>query len=278
MAVVNSTRRIQFARLIRELSDPSVETIGQAAYYRTLFRLQCELVKLQDWVHAKKLKLVVLFEGRDAAGKGGMIKRITKRLNPRLYRVVALPAPSECERTQWYFQRYVAHLPSGGEIVFFDRSWYNRAGVERVMGFCSDEEYREFLDSVPYFERMITRSGTILIKYWISISYDEQLRGLMDRVHHPLKQWKLSRMDIESLHRWDDYTEAKEVMLQRTHIPEAAWWVVDAVDKRRARLNLIHHVLNQVPYQELPQRTTSLSNSHPIRNLRLELPPQATST
>ncbi len=240
---------------MRELSGPSArEAAEEAAYNRALFRLQCELVKLQDWVHTQKLKLVIIFEGRDAAGKGGMIKRITQRLNPRLYNIVSLSAPSDRERTQWYFQRYIAHLPSGGEIVFFDRSWYNRAGVERVMGFCSDQEYRDFLDSVPYFERMITKSGIILIKYWFSISYEEQVQRLRDRVHHPLKQWKLSRMDIESLYRWDDYTAAKEIMLQRTHIPEAPWWVVDAVDKRKARLNCIHHLLDQISYRELPQR------------------------
>ncbi len=244
----------QLAKLMWEMSDPSAqEALRQAIYNRTLFRLQCELVKLQDWVHAKNLKIVAIFEGRDAAGKGGVIKRITQRLNPRLYRVVALPAPSERERTQWYFQRYVAHLPTGGEIVFFDRSWYTRAGVERVMGFCSDQEYEDFLDSVPYFEQMIVRSGIILIKYWFSMSYEEQLRRVMERVHHPLKQWKLSSMDIESLHRWEEYTEAKEVMLERSHIPEAPWWIVDAVDKRKARLNCIHHLLNQVPYQEIPR-------------------------
>jgi polyphosphate kinase 2 len=250
---------VRFKRLIEELAhSPARETTAEAAYHRTLFHLQCELVKLQEWVHDQKLKVVVLFEGRDAAGKGGTIKRITQRLNPRLYKVVALPAPSERERSQWYFQRYVAHLPSGGEIVFFDRSWYNRAGVERVMGFCSDEEYRDFLHSVPHFERMIVRSGTTLIKYWFSISYDEQLRRLMDRAHNPLKQWKLSPMDIESLNRWEDYTKAKEIMFQYTHSPEAPWWIVDAVDKHKARLNCIHHLLTQVPYRELPQRAVAL--------------------
>jgi polyphosphate kinase 2 len=259
LEAAGAIERSRFAKLIRELSLPvREEMLGQAFYDRTLFRLQCELVKLQDWVLNQKLKVVVLFEGRDAAGKGGMIKRITQRLNPRWYRVVALAAPGDRERTQWYFQRYVAHLPSGGEIVFFDRSWYNRAGVERVMGFCSEEEYREFLDSVPHFERMITRSGIVLIKYWFSISYEEQLRRLMDRAQHPLKQWKLSPIDVESLHRWDDYTKAKEIMLEKTHSPEAPWWIVDAVDKRRARLNCMHHLLMQVPYQELPQRSLVL--------------------
>lgn len=220
-------------------------------YFSELFRLQRELVKLQDWVQAHKLKVVVLFEGRDAAGKGGAIKRITQRLNPRVCRVAALPAPSERERTQWYFQRYVSHLPAGGEIVLFDRSWYNRAGVERVMGFCTDDEYEEFFRTVPEFEKMLVRSGIILIKYWFSITDDEQHMRFMMRIHDPLKQWKLSPMDLESRRRWENYTRAKEIMLARTHIPEAPWWIIDAVDKKRARLNCIHHLLSQVPYAEL---------------------------
>jgi polyphosphate kinase len=195
--------------------------------------------------------LVVLFEGRDAAGKGGVIKRITQRLNPRVCRVAALPAPSNRERTQWYFQRYVAHLPAAGEIVLFDRSWYNRAGVERVMGFCNDEQYEEFFRSVPEFERMLIRSGIQLIKYWFSITDDEQEFRFTCRVHDPLKQWKLSPMDLESRRRWEDYTEAKEIMFERTHTPEAPWRVVHAVDKKKARLNCIHHLLGQVPYQEV---------------------------
>ena len=215
-------------------------------------------MKLQKWVHAKKLKIVVIFEGRDAAGKGGMIKRITHRLDPRLCRVVALGTPTERERAQWYFQRYVTHLPAGGEIVFFDRSWYNRAGVERVMGFCSDEEYEEFFETVPHFENMITRSGIVLIKYWLSISLAEQRRRLAARLNSPFKEWKLSPMDIESLRRWDTYTKAKETMFQRTHRPGSPWWIVDAEDKRRARLNCIHHLLSQVPYRDLPTRTLAL--------------------
>jgi polyphosphate kinase len=191
--------------------------------------LQGELVKLQDWVVDQKLKVVVIFEGRDAAGKGGVIKRITQRLNPRVCRVAALPAPSERERTRWYFQRYVAHLPAGGEIVLFDRSWYNRAGVERVMGFCSDEECGEFLRTVPEFEQMLVRSGIKLIKYWFSITDDEQHLRFMMRIHDPLKQWKLSPMDLESRSQWEAYTMAKEVMLQSTHIPDAPWFVVEAV-------------------------------------------------
>jgi polyphosphate kinase 2 len=220
-------------------------------YFRELFRLQAELVKLQDWVVATGHKVVILFEGRDAAGKGGVIKRIVQRLNPRVCRVAALPAPNDRERTQWYFQRYVSHLPAAGEIVLFDRSWYNRAGVERVMGFCSDDQYEEFFQTVPEFERMLVRSGIQLIKYWFSISDEEQNARFLSRLHDPLKQWKLSPMDLESRRRWEEYTKAKEVMLERTHIPEAPWWVVQAVDKKKARLNCIHHLLGQMPYVEV---------------------------
>ncbi len=230
-------------------------------YFKELFRLQGELVKLQDWVVQQGLKVVVLFEGRDAAGKGGAIKRITQRLNPRVCRVAALTAPSQRERTQWYFQRYVSHLPGAGEMVLFDRSWYNRAGVERVMGFCSDDEYEEFLRTVPEFERMLQRSGIILIKYWFSITDEEQYARFTMRIKDPLKQWKLSPMDLESRRRWEDYTKAKEIMLERTHTPESPWWIVAANDKKRARLNCISHLLAQIPYQEvdlpeiqLPQR------------------------
>lgn len=220
-------------------------------YFRELFRLQGELVKLQDWVVKTGQKVVVLFEGRDAAGKGGTIKRITQRLNPRVCRVAALPAPNAREQTQWYFQRYVAHLPGAGEIVLFDRSWYNRAGVERVMGFCSDEQYEEFFRSVPEFEKMLLRSGIKLIKYWFSISDEEQQIRFLGRIHDPLKQWKLSPMDMESRRRWEEYTKAKEVMFERTHIPESPWWVVQADDKKKARLNCIHHLLSQFDYHEV---------------------------
>jgi len=220
-------------------------------YFKNLLRLQGELVKLQDWVVANKHRVVILFEGRDAAGKGGVIKRITQRLNPRICRVAALPAPNDRERTQWYFQRYVAHLPAAGEIVLFDRSWYNRAGVERVMGFCSDEEYEEFFRSVPEFEKMLSRSGIQLVKYWFSITDDEQHARFLGRIHDPLKQWKLSPMDLESRKRWEAYTHAKEAMIERTHIPEAPWWVVQAVDKKKARLNCIDHLLSLVPYSEI---------------------------
>ena len=226
-------------------------SINRQFYFRELFRLQKELIKLQDWVVHQKLKVVVLFEGRDSAGKGGAIKRITQRLNPRVCRVVALSAPSEREKTQWYFQHYIAHLPAAGEIVLFDRSWYNRAGVEKVMGFCTDKEYREFLETVPEFEKMIIGSGIILIKYWFSISDEEQYNRFTQRIHDPLKQWKLSPMDLESRRRWEDYTKAKEAMLEATHRPEAPWWVVAANDKKRARLNCIHHLLSQIPHQEI---------------------------
>ena len=238
--------------------EPADGSLDRRVYFKELFRLQGELVKLQDWVVAHNLKVIVLFEGRDAAGKGGAIKRITQRLNPRVCRVAALPAPSERERSQWYFQRYVPHLPAGGEIVLFARSWYNRAGVEKVMGFCSADEYEEFFRTVPEFEKMLVRSGIILIKYWFSITDDEQHLRFTMRIRDPLKQWKLSPMDLESRRRWEAYTNAKEVMLERTHIPEAPWWIVDGVDKKRARLNCIHHLLAQVPYQEVEHELVSL--------------------
>jgi len=244
------------------LPDGGASDAGERDYRRTyfqqLFRLQGELVKLQDWVSATKQKVVILFEGRDAAGKGGAIKRITQKLNPRVCRVVALPAPNDRERTQWYFQRYVTHLPAAGEIVLFDRSWYNRAGVEHVMGFCTDEEFDEFYRSVPEFERMLVRSGIHLLKYWFSITDEEQYLRFLGRIHDPLKQWKLSPMDLESRRRWEDYTKAKEIMLERSHIPEARWWVVQAVDKKRARLNCIDHLLKQFPYAETPRQSVIL--------------------
>ena len=236
----------------------SDDGMDRRVYFRELFRLQGELVKLQDWVAHHKKKIVVVFEGRDSAGKGGVIKRITQRLNPRICRVAALPAPSERERSQWYFQRYAAHLPSGGEIVLFDRSWYNRAGVERVMGFCNEADVSEFFRSVPEFERMLVRSGIMLFKYWFSITDDEQQFRFMMRIHDPLKQWKLSPMDVESRARWEQYTKAKEEMLEKTHIPEAPWWIVDAVDKKRARLNCISHLLSQIPHDEVARPTVVL--------------------
>jgi polyphosphate kinase 2 len=236
----------------------SESSVPRNVYFKELFRLQGELVKLQDWVVANKVKVAVLFEGRDSAGKGGAIKRITQRLNPRVCKVVALPAPNEREKTQWYFQRYISQLPAGGEIVLFDRSWYNRAGVERVMGFCTDHEYEEFLRTVPDLERMMISSGIILIKYWFSISDEEQYNRFMMRIHDPLKQWKLSPMDLEARRLWEAYTKAKETMLERTHIPEAPWWVVAANDKKKARLNCINHLLSQIPYQEIDHPIISL--------------------
>lgn len=243
-------------RTIAELTGEEVrqhtpqEKEDRRQYFRELFRLQGELVKLQDWVKNTGHKVVILFEGRDAAGKGGVIKRITQRLNPRVCRVAALSAPNDRERTQWYFQRYVSYLPAAGEIVLFDRSWYNRAGVERVMGFCTDEQYEEFFRTVPEFEKMLVSSGIQLIKYWFSISDEEQHSRFLGRIHDPLKQWKLSPMDLESRSRWEDYTKAKEIMLERTHILQAPWWVVQADDKKKARLNCIHHLLGQMPYGE----------------------------
>ncbi len=234
------------------------QTPERARYFHELFRLQGELVKLQDFIVHEKLKLVVIFEGRDAAGKGSVIKRITQRLNPRVCRVAALPAPNERERTQWYFQRYVAHLPAGGEIVLFDRSWYNRSGIERVMGFCSEEECEEFFRTVPAFERMLVGAGIVLVKYWFSITDDEQHARFTMRIRDPLKQWKLSPMDLESRRRWEQYTKAKEAMLERTHLPEAPWWVVEADDKKRARLNCIHHLLSQIPYREIEHPVVTL--------------------
>ncbi|MBS0267785.1 MAG: polyphosphate kinase 2 [Proteobacteria bacterium] len=245
------------ARLARLLDghdrDGEAGLLDRQVYFKELFRLQRELIKLQDWVVNTKTKVVVIFEGRDAAGKGGVIKRITQRLNPRVVRVVALPAPSERERSQWYFQRYVPHLPAAGEVVLFDRSWYNRAGVERVMGFCTEPDLEEFFRTVPEFEKMLVRSGITLIKYWFSISDDEQHLRFQMRIHDPIKQWKLSPMDLESRRRWEDYTKAKEAMLEHTHIPEARWWVVHADDKKRARLNCIQHLLSQIPYQDVPR-------------------------
>jgi polyphosphate kinase len=227
-------------------------------YFKELFRLQGELVKMHDWIVETGHRIVIVFEGRDAAGKGGAIKRITQRLNPRVARVAALPAPSSREKTQWYFQRYIAHLPAAGEMVLFDRSWYNRAGVERVMGFCTDAEYEEFFRSVPEFEKMLVRSGIQVIKYWFSIPDEEQEFRFRCRINDPLKQWKLSPMDLESRKRWELYTKAKEVMFDRTHIPEAPWWVVQGADKKKGRLNCIHHLLSQIKYTEVQHEPIKL--------------------
>jgi polyphosphate kinase 2 len=225
--------------------------IPKKVYEEELDRLHVELVKLQEWIKARKLKVVVIFEGRDAAGKGGTIKRITETLNPRVCRVVALATPTEREKTQWYFQRYVPHLPAGGEMVLFDRSWYNRAGVERVMGFCTEEEYREFLRSCPEFERMLVRSGIIVIKYWFSVSDEEQERRFQARIDNRTKRWKLSPMDLQSRSRWVEYSKAKDDMFASTDIKQAPWYVVNSDDKRRARLNCISHLLSLIPYQDL---------------------------
>jgi len=236
---------------ILEPKFKDTKKIDKNLYEEELKKLHHELVKLQRWIKFEKLKVVVIFEGRDAAGKGGVIKRITECLNPRVCRVVALATPTEREKTQWYFQRYTAHLPATGEMVLFDRSWYNRAGVERVMGFCTDEEYFEFLRSAPEYERMLVRSGIILIKYWFSVSDEEQERRFQERIDVPTKRWKLSPMDLESRSRWVEYSKAKDEMFKYTDIRQAPWHVVPADDKRRARLNCIHHLLSLIPYEEL---------------------------
>ena len=232
--------------------------IDRQVYFRSLIRLQSELIRLQDWVQHHRKKVVVLFEGRDSAGKGGVIKRISQRLNPRVVRVVALPAPSDREKTQWYFQRYVPHLPAGGEIVLFDRSWYNRAGVERVMGFATEEQVEEFFRDVPEFERMLVRSGIILVKYWFSITDEEQQMRFLMRIHDPMKQWKLSPMDLQARVRWEGYTKAKEEMFARTNIAEAPWYIVEGNDKKRARLNCIDHLLGLIPYGPVPHEEITL--------------------
>ena len=234
------------------------EMLGREVYFRNLLRLQAELIKVQDWVQHTGAKVCILMEGRDSAGKGGVIKRITQRLNPRVARVVALPAPSRREQSQWYFQRYVPHLPAGGEIVMFDRSWYNRAGVERVMGFASDDQGEQFFQDVPEFERMLVRSGVILLKYWFSITDQEQQLRFLMRIHDPMKQWKLSPMDLESRRRWEQYTKAKEEMFARTNIPEAPWYIVEGNDKKRARLNCVDHLLSLIPYEPVPHEDIAL--------------------
>jgi polyphosphate kinase len=253
---------LEDAALSQEISriykDKHPDAIDRHAYFSALIRLQSELIKLQDWVQYHNKKVVVLFEGRDSAGKGGVIKRITQRLNPRVVRTVALPAPSDREKTQWYFQRYVPHLPAGGEIVLFDRSWYNRAGVERVMGFASEDQVEEFFHDVPEFERMLVRSGIMVVKYWFSITDEEQQMRFLMRIHDPMKQWKLSPMDLQSRIRWEQYTKAKEEMMARTNIPEAPWYIVEGNDKKRARLNCIDHLLGLIPYAPVPHEDVRL--------------------
>ena len=242
----------------RIYSDRHPDMIDRRTYFQSLIRLQADLIKLQDWVQYHRKKVVVVFEGRDSAGKGGVIKRIAQRLNPRVVRTVALPAPSDRERTQWYFQRYVPHLPAGGEIVLFDRSWYNRAGVERVMGFATEDQVEEFFRDVPEFERMLVRSGIVVVKYWFSITDEEQQMRFLMRIHDPMKQWKLSPMDLQSRVRWEQYTKAKEEMFHRTSIPEAPWYIVEGNDKKRARLNCISHLLSLLPYEPVPHEEVIL--------------------
>jgi polyphosphate kinase 2 len=262
-----------------DTAESSKKKISNKRYMKELRRLQVELVKLQEWIKAEGLRVVVIFEGRDAAGKGGTIKRITECLNPRVCRVVALPAPTERERTQWYFQRYVAHLPAAGEMVLMDRSWYNRAGVERVMGFCTDEEYWEFLRQCPHFERMIIRSGIILIKYWFSVSDEEQERRFEARIDDPTKRWKLSPMDLQSRARWIEYSRAKDDMFAYTDIKESPWYVVNADTKKLARLNCIAHLLSHIPYEdltpapiELPPRQSDVGYVRPPMNTQTFVP------
>ena len=250
---------LRVARELKTITDQKHKSaLDRRTYFRELLRLQSELVRMQDWVMHTGYKLVVIFEGRDAAGKGGVIKRVVQRLNPRTCRVVALPAPTEREKTQWYFQRYVPHLPAAGEIVLFDRSWYNRAGVERVMNFATEDQVGQFFNDVPEFERMLERSGIKLIKYWFSITDQEQQLRFLMRIHDPMKQWKLSPMDLESRVRWEQYTRVKEEMLERTNIPEAPWWIVEGNDKKRARLTCIHNLLDQIPYEDVPHEAVHL--------------------
>ena len=256
----------------------------KAVYERELFRLQAELVQVQEWVRAEGKRLVVIFEGRDAAGKGSTIKRVTEYLNPRVARIVALPAPSDRERTQWYFQRYITHLPAAGEIVLLDRSWYNRAGVEKVMGFCTPDEYHRFLHQCPIFERMLVEDGILLRKYWFSVSDDEQEARFRSRLADPMRQWKLSPMDLDSITRWEDYSRAKDQMLVHTDIPEAPWWVVESDNKRRSRLDMIHHLVSSLDYRTverepilLPDRPPPTGYVRPPRDTQRYVPDHAST-
>jgi polyphosphate kinase len=263
-------------------ADGTTDSMPKKLYERELFRLQAELVRVQEWVRTEGHRLVVLFEGRDAAGKGSTVKRVTQYLNPRVARIAALPAPTERERTQWYFQRYVAHLPAAGEIVLFDRSWYNRAGVEKVMGFCTSDEYHHFLHHCPIFERMLVEDGVLLRKYWFSVSDAEQEARFRSRLADPLRRWKLSPIDLESLSRWEDYSRAKDQMMVHTDIPESPWYVVESDDKRRARINMIAHLLSTIDYQEvirvplkLPKRPASTGYVRPPRDHQTYVPDHA---
>jgi polyphosphate kinase 2 len=260
------------------------ERLPRRVYERELYRLQAELVKLQEWTRASGARIVVIFEGRDAAGKGSTIKRVTQYLNPRVARIAALPTPTERERTEWYFQRYVEHLPAAGEITLFDRSWYNRAGVERVMGFCTKEQYAMFMRQCPIFERLLVEDGILLRKYWFSVSDEEQQRRFRSRLDDPMRRWKLSPMDLESITRWEDYSRAKDDMFMLTDIPEAPWYVVESDDKRRARINMIAHLLSTVPYHEvaepslkLPPRPPSLGYVRTPREMQTYVPDHAAS-
>ncbi|GAB3700721.1 polyphosphate kinase 2 [Mariniluteicoccus flavus] len=261
-----------------------VKRLNKAVYEAELLRLQAELVKMQEWVKATGQRVVVVFEGRDAAGKGGAIKRVTEYLNPRVAKIVALPAPTDRQRTQWYFQRYIEHLPAAGEIVLFDRSWYNRAGVEKVMGYCTQAEYHRFLHQTPIFERLLIEDGVILRKYWFSVSDKEQEKRFRSRLTDPMRRWKLSPTDLESLTRWEDYSRAKDEMLVHTDIPEAPWNVVESEDKRRARINMIAHLLESIPYEDVPvpeirvpKRPASTGYQRPDRELQHEVPDYAAS-
>ncbi|HEY0188020.1 MAG TPA: polyphosphate kinase 2 [Cellulomonas sp.] len=266
-------------------AQPKPAKVPRAVYEAELFRLQAELVTLQQWVRATGARVVVVFEGRDAAGKGGTIKRITEYLSPRVARIAALPAPTERERSQWYYQRYIAHLPAAGEIVLFDRSWYNRAGVEKVMGFCTPQEHARFMRQTPIFEQMLIDDGILLRKYWFSVSDAEQLRRFRSRLHDPVRQWKLSPMDLESITRWEDYSRAKDEMLVHTDTPASPWFVVESDSKKRARLNMIAHLLSTIPYTHVPSETITLPDrpqassgyTRPPRELSTYVPDHATA-
>lgn len=271
-----TTKAFNKEELYHDQEMTKQKKMKKKVFCRELRKLEIELVKLQEWVKAKKLKVVVIFEGRDAAGKGGVIKTIAGCLNPRICRVVALGVPTEKEKTQWYFQRYVAHLPAAGEMVLFDRSWYNRAGVEKVMGFCTNEDYEEFLRSCPEFEKMLIRSGITLIKYWFSVSDHEQEKRFQDRIKNPTKRWKISPMDVESRDKWVEYSMAKDKMFAYTDIKQSPWYVVEGDDKRRARLNCIHHLLSLIPYEDLTPKPFKLPPlKHDVAYVR---PPKSEQT